>query len=90
MISQEDLKSLKIILREEEIPFFSDEELDFYYGKNNGVFNDTVYECLQIKAENNTLNISGLTASDSSSYFRRLSLRYRPNHSGILKSKKLR
>lgn len=37
MISQEDLKSLKIILREEEIPFFSDEELDFYYSKNKGV-----------------------------------------------------
>lgn len=87
MLPQADLENLKIILREKDIPFFSDEELNFYYDKNSGDFNATVYECLQIKAENNTLNISGLTVADSSSYFLRLALRYKPSNSGILKQK---
>ena len=26
---------IKNILREKDIPFFSDEEIDFYYNKNN-------------------------------------------------------
>lgn len=79
------LEQLKIILREEEIPFFSDGELEFYYNKNHQSLNDTAYECLLIKSENNTLVVSGLTLPDSSTYFRRMAARYRPNHSGILR-----
>ena len=77
---------IKNILREKDIPFFSDEEIDFYYNKNNKNLNNTIYECLLVKAENTTLNISGLNVADSSAYFRRLASRYRPNNSGILKS----
>ena len=80
------LAVIKNILREKDIPFFSDEEIDFYYNKNNKNLNNTIYECLLVKAENTTLNISGLSAADSSAYFRRLASRYRPNNSGILKS----
>lgn len=79
------LKELKIILREEDIPFFKDEELEYYLGKNNQDVNKTAYECLIIKSEGSTLSISGLTLSDTSVYFRRLAQKYRPNNSGVLK-----
>lgn len=78
------IEGMKIILREKDIPFFSDEELAFYLAKNNQDKNSALYECLCIKAENVTLNISGFTTSDLSKYFRRLAGRYRPNHSGVL------
>ena len=80
------LAVIKNILREKDIPFFSDDEINFYYNKNNKNLNNTIYECLLVKAENTTLNISGLNVADSSAYFRRLASRYRPNNSGILKS----
>lgn len=80
-----DIERLKIILREADIPFFTDEELSFYLSENNGNFRDTAYQTLNIKAENTTLSISGLSTADSSAYFRRLAARYRPNNSGILK-----
>lgn len=78
------LEELKIILREEDIPFFTDVELEFYLKKNGNRISDTAYECLIIKAENTTLNVSGLSVADSSAYFRRLAQQYRPNHSGVL------
>lgn len=77
--------NMKRVLRESDIPFFTnDDDLDFYFAKNNNDFNATVYECLLIKAENTSLSISGLTSSDTSAYFRRMASRYRPNHSGVL------
>lgn len=78
------LADLKIVLREEDIPFFSDAELEFYLRENKGDYSATAYQCLTIKAENTTLNISGLSAADTSAYFRRLAIRYRPRNSGIL------
>ena len=78
------LTELKIVLREEDIPFFSDFDLEFYLQENKGDYSATAYQCLTIKAENTTLNISGLSAADTSAYFRRLASRYRPRNSGIL------
>lgn len=80
-----DIEKLKIILRETDIPFFTDEELEFYLAENDGDFDATAYQCLIIKAENTTMSISGMSTADSSSYFRRLAARYRPNNSGILR-----
>ena len=80
------LEEMKLLLREEDIPFFSDKELEFYLAKNNNDMNTTLYECFNIKAENTTMNISGLSVADSSKYFRRLAAKYRPNNSGVLKS----
>ena len=79
------LADLKIVLREDAVPFFTDAELQFYLSENNSDYDATAYQCLLIKAENTTLTISGLTAADSSAYFRRLASRYRPRNSGILK-----
>lgn len=75
---------LKIILREKDCPFFSDEELEYYLEKNNKEVESAAYQCLIVKAEDTTLNISGMTASDTSKYFRRLAQRYKKNNSGIL------
>ena len=79
------LEELRLVLREDDVPFFTDEQLLFYIKENNGDYNATAYQCLLIKAENTTLSVSGLSASDSSKYFRRLASRYRPHNSGILK-----
>lgn len=78
------LADLKIVLREGDIPFFSNEELEFYLRENKGDYEATAYQCLTIKAENTSLVISGLTAADTSAYFRRLASRYRPRNSGVL------
>lgn len=78
------IEELKIVLREDDIPFFSDTALQFYLSENNGDYEATAYQCLLIKSENTTLSLSGLTTADTSSYFKRLASRYRPRHSGIL------
>ena len=80
-----NIEDLKIVLREADIPFFIDEQLDFYLRENGGNYDLTAYQCLLIKAEDTTLQVSGLSAADSSKYFRRLAAKYRPNNSGILK-----
>lgn len=79
------LDDLKIVLREDEVPFFTDEELNFYLKENNGDYRTTAYQCLLIKAEDTTLSVSGLSAADSSKYFRRIAARYRPHNSGVLR-----
>lgn len=79
------LDRLKIVLRENDCPLFTDDELQFYLNENNGDFNATAYQCLIIKSENTTLNISGFETGDTSKYFRRLAQRYRKNNSRVLK-----
>lgn len=76
---------MKTILREKDVPFFTDEELQFYLDENGGDEDAAIHQCLLVKAEDTTLSISGISAADTSSYFRRLASRYRPNNSGILK-----
>lgn len=80
-----DIERMKVILRESEIPFFSDEDLQFYLNENNGDVNRALYQCLLIKSENTSLGLSGVNLPDSSSYFRRIAQRYRPNNGGVLK-----
>lgn len=79
------MEELKIVLREADVPFFTDEQLTFYLKENGGDYNVTAYQCLLIKAEDTTLSVSGLSAGDSSKYFRRLAAKYRPHNSGVLK-----
>lgn len=80
-----NLDNLKLILREGDIPFFTDEQLEFYLSQNQGDVRDAAYQCLLIKAEDTTLSVSGLSTADTSKYFRRLASLYRPFNSGILK-----
>lgn len=81
----ESIAKLKTILRERDIPFFSDDELLFYLEENQHDLKATAYQCLNIKAENTTLSVSGLSTADTSQYFRRLAAKYRPYNSGTLK-----
>lgn len=75
---------IKRELRENQSPYFDDSDINYYLSKNNGDINATVYEMLLIKAEDSTLEMSGLTSADTSAYFRRLASKHRPFNTGIL------
>ena len=77
------LKSMKFILRESEMPMFSDEELTNAY-EAAGSLDMALYELLLLKSENTALEVSGLNIADTSSYFKRLAATYRPHNSGVL------
>lgn len=79
----ETLDRLKFILRESEMPMFTDEELQSYLD-NSDSFELALYELLMLKSENTGLQVSGLNIQDTSSYFRRLAQTYRPHNSGVL------
>ena len=79
------LSMLKRVLREDDIPFFSDEDLEAYYNENNHNVDKTIYCCCIIKAEDTSVQIPGLSAADTSRYFLRIAQKYRPHNSGILK-----
>lgn len=75
----EKLQELKLILRENECPFFSEEELLFYLKRNSFDLNKTAYECLIIKSEDNSIGLpGGLQLADNSKYWLRLAARYKP------------
>lgn len=79
----ETLDRLKFILRESEMPMFTDEELQKYLDDSDS-FEIALYELLLLKAENTGLQVSGLNIQDTSSYFRRLAQTYRPHNTGVL------
>lgn len=79
------LEALKLNVRENDVPYFSEEELLVYLEKNEWDLKKTSYECLIVKAESTGLNVSGLTTKDSSSYFKMLASKYRASNSGILR-----
>lgn len=81
----DNLSKLKLMLREDDVSFFTDEELKMYLQKNNNDINFTAYECLIIKAENNTVAISGLTLEDTSKYWLRLAKMYAPVATTIIR-----
>lgn len=82
-MTSETLDRLKFILRESEMPMFTDEELQKYLD-NSDSFELALYELLMLKSENTGLQVSGLNIQDTSSYFRRLAQTYRPHNSGVL------
>lgn len=79
------IEQIKIIIREKDVPYFSDEEIQAYLELNNNNYKKTIYDLLLVKAENTTTSISGLSIADSSAYFRRLARRYSPTNSQVLK-----
>lgn len=79
-----DIEIIKKEIREAQAPYFDDSDFIYYLQKNNGDVNATIYEMLIIKSEDSTISVSGLSTSDTSSYFKRLASRYRRYNSGIL------
>lgn len=79
-----DIDRIKKEIREDQSPYFEDDDFAYYLAKNNGNVNDTIYEMLIIKSEDSTISVSGLNTGDTSAYFKRLASRYRPFNTGIL------
>ncbi|MEG1870403.1 MAG: hypothetical protein RSC84_02580 [Peptostreptococcaceae bacterium] len=80
-----EIQELKLILREESSPFFSDEEIAYYLEKNNRDIKATAYECLLLKAEDDSIALpGGLQLANNSAYWLRLAKKYKPNGSRIL------
>jgi hypothetical protein len=78
-------QELKIILREASSPFFSEEELDYYLSKNDNNVRVTAYECLLLKAEDDSISLpGGLQLANNSQYWLRIAKKYKPNRSCIL------
>lgn len=79
-----DIERIKKEIREEQAPYFEEDDFEFYLSKNNGDVNATIYEMLIVKSEDSTISVSGLSTQDTSSYFKRLASRYKSFNSGIL------
>ncbi len=77
------LIKLKTILREAEMPMFTDEQLTEYLSSSSS-FEQAAYELLLIKSENTAVQLSGLSLADTSAYYKRLAQMYRPFNSGVI------
>ena len=74
-----EIQELKLRLREESSPFFTDEELHYYLKKNNNDLDKTTYECLLLKAEDDSISLpGGLQLANNSKYWLRLAKQYKP------------
>lgn len=70
--------------REDQLPYFDGDDFDYYFKKNGFDVDATIYEMLIVKSEDSTIQVSGLTTQDTSSYFKRLASRYRKRNTGNL------
>lgn len=75
---------IRHILREDEIPFFTDDDVEFYLDENERNADAAIYQMLLVKSEQSSVVLDGLTTPDTSSYFKRLARQYRPWQSGVL------
>lgn len=85
LLTDKQIERVKNILLEKDVPFFDDSEIQFYVNENGGDVDSAIYQMLIIKSEDTTLSVSGLNTTSTSSYFKRLAQRYRPNNSGTLR-----
>lgn len=81
---EDKITELSVNLRENIVPYFTENELKFYLEKNKGDVRKASYECLLIKAEVTGLDVSGLTTKDGSSYFKMLASHFITTNSGAL------
>ncbi len=79
-----DIERIRKEIREDQVPYFDDEDFEYYLEKNQNNVNATIYEMLIIKSEDSTISVSGLSTQDTSSYFKRLASRYKQFNSGVI------
>ena len=79
-----EIEIIKKELREDQSPYFEEDDFQYYLDKNNGDLNATIYEMLIIKSEDSTISVSGLSTQDTSAYFKRLASRFKRFNSGVL------
>ena len=84
MTDIEKIRRIRKEIREEQSPYFENDDFQYYLDKNSGDVGSTIYEMLIIKSEDSTISVSGLSTQDTSAYFKRLASRYKPFNSGIL------
>lgn len=75
---------IKKEIREEQCPYFDEDDFQYYLDKNGGDVDATIYEMLIIKSEDSAISVSGLNTQDTSSYFKRLASRYKKFNSGVM------
>lgn len=85
MLAMTDIDRVKKEVREDQAPFFEEEDFEYYLAKNKGDVDATIYEMLILKSEDSTISVSGLNTTDTSSYFKRLASRFKSFNSGTLK-----
>lgn len=85
MLAMTDIDRVKKEVREDQAPFFEEDDFQYYLDKNQGNVNATIYEMLILKSEDSTISVSGLNTADTSSYFKRLASRFKSFNSGTLK-----
>ena len=79
-----DIERIKKEIREDQSPYFEEDDFQYYLDKNDGNVNNCIYAMLIIKSEDSTISVSGLSTQDTSTYFKRLASRYKPFNSGEL------
>ena len=79
------LKVLKANIREDDYPFFTDEELERIYTDCDGDIAEATYRALIIKAESDKLQLSDMTLESSRRYWLSLASLYRRNRTGTMK-----
>lgn len=84
MLTESVIEGIMIETRENLAPYFDENDIEYYYNKNNGDVQATIYELLIVKSEDSTISVSGLSTQDTSGYFKRLASRYKPFNSGPL------
>lgn len=83
----EILDEIRILIREidEEDKYFTDEEIRYYYKRNNQNVEATVYELLMIKSQDDSCKLpSGIEIASNSNYWLMLAKRYRKNGSRVI------
>lgn len=78
------LQAIKVEIRENMSPYFDDSDIEYYFNKNNGDVEATIYELLVVKSEDSTISVSGLSTGDTSKYFKMLASKHRKYNSGVL------
>lgn len=80
-----ELEQLKLRLREESSPFFSDEELAYYLKIFDNDLDKTTYKLALMKAEDDSITLpGGLSLPNNSSQWKRKAAMYKPNESRCL------
>lgn len=79
------LQELKLRLREESSPFFTDEELEYYFDLYKNDLDLTTYKLLKMKAEDDSINLpGGLSLPNNRKYWLSLAADYKQNGSRFL------
>lgn len=81
----EELQEIKLRLREESSPFFTDEEIVYHFNLYNRDLDLTTYHLCLLKAEDDSISLpGGLSLPNNKQYWLNQAKRYKPNGSRIL------